>query len=104
MPVILNRGGCSALTSYSLKELVFRLAEHLPDRYRHAIRYFGLLAPRAKGQTWAALFAILGQTMRPRPRRLSWRDSLIEYFGIDPLLDTDGQPMHWVGQKWATVA
>jgi hypothetical protein len=97
-----TKAGRSALTSFSVKDFVFRLAAHVPDRYRHAIRYFGLLAPRAKGQTWAALFAILGQTMRPRPQRLSWRDSLIKYFGVDPLLDTSGQLMKWVGQKWTT--
>jgi len=26
--------------------------EHVPDHYRHGIRYFGLLAPRAMGHTW----------------------------------------------------
>jgi hypothetical protein len=89
----------SVLTSYSPKEFVTRLAEHVPDCYRHAIRYFGLLAPRAKGQTWAALFAILGQTMRPRPERSSWQNSLRKHFGVDPLIDSRGQAMHWVRQE-----
>jgi hypothetical protein len=33
------------ITHYSVKAFVAVLAEHRPDRYRHAVRYFGLLAP-----------------------------------------------------------
>jgi Putative transposase/Transposase zinc-binding domain len=51
---------------------VATLGEHVPDRYRHAMRYFGLLAPRSKRRTAAALFALLKQKRRPRPARLSW--------------------------------
>lgn len=83
---------------YSLEEFVAALAEHVPDRYRHAIRYFGLLAPRSKAGTSAALFALLGQQKRPRPRRLSWAYSLRRDFGVDPLIDRRGQPMRWVGR------
>lgn len=83
-------------TRHSLSDFVAALAEHIPDRYRHAIRYFGLLAPRSKGQTSAALFVLLGQNKRPRPPRLSWADSLRRYFGVDPLIDSVGQPMQWV--------
>jgi hypothetical protein len=54
------------------EEFVASLAEHVPDRYRHAIRYFGLLAPGSKARTSAAVFALLGQQKRSRPRRLSW--------------------------------
>ena len=43
------------ITEYSLEEFVAALAEHVPDRYRQAIRYFGLLAPRSKSQTSAAV-------------------------------------------------
>src|SRR5271166_2519123 len=64
------------LTRYSSEDFVATLAEHVPDRYRHGMRYFGLLAARTKGQTFAALFALLGQQKRPRPRRLSWASSL----------------------------
>jgi hypothetical protein len=83
-------------TRRRLPEFVRLLAAHVPDRYRHAIRYFGLLAPRAKGQTHAALFVLLGEPRRPRPQRLSWRSSLRKYFGRDPLIDSHGQEMHWV--------
>jgi hypothetical protein len=84
------------LTSYSVSDFVSTLADHVPDRYRHAIRYFGLLAPGAKSRTGAALFALLGQEKRPRPRRLSWAASLQREFGRDPLVDSKGQPMHWI--------
>ena len=83
------------VTQYSTKTFVSLLAEHVRDRYQHAMRYFGLLAPGSKHQTTAALFALLGQERRSRPRRLSWRNSLRKAFGKDPLLDSCGQPMHW---------
>jgi len=83
---------------YSLEEFVATMAQHVPDRYRHAIRHFGLLAPGSKARTSAALFALLGQQRRPRPRRLSWAYSLRRDFGVDPLIDRGGQPMRWVGR------
>jgi Phage integrase family/Putative transposase len=82
-------------THYLIEEFVDALAAHVPDRYRHAMRRFGLLAPRAQCVTSAALFALLGQKKRPRPQRLSWRNSLHKYFGVDPLVDSRGQSMHW---------
>jgi hypothetical protein len=75
------------------------LGEHVPDRYRHAMRYFGLLAPRSKRRTSSALLAVLKQEKRPRPARLSWADSLTSDFGVNPLIDSRGQPMLWVGQR-----
>ena len=80
------------------EEFVASLAEHVPDRYRHAIRYFGLLAPGSKARTWAAVFALLGQQKQPSPRRLSWAFSRRRDFGVDPLIDRRGQPMRWVGR------
>jgi hypothetical protein len=80
------------------EEFVAALAEHVPDRYRHGIRYFGLLSPRAKARTSAAVFALLGQQKRLRPRRLSWAFSRRRDFGIDPLIDGRGKPMRWVGR------
>jgi hypothetical protein len=82
-------------TRCSLQDFVALLAEHIPDRYRHAIRYFGLLAPRARNRTSAAMFALVGQDKRPRPRRLTWQASLQKYFRVDPLIDSHGQSMHW---------
>ncbi len=80
------------------EEFVPSLAEHVPDRYQHGIRYFGLLAPRSKARTSAAVFALLGQQRRSRPRRLSWAFSRRRDFGVDPLIDRRGQPMRWVGR------
>ena len=76
-------------------EFVLNLSEHIPDRYAHAIRHFGLLAPRAKAKTFPAIFVLLGQQPRRRPARLSWTDSLKKYFGVEPLIDSRGQRMHW---------
>ena len=77
-------------------EFVAMLSQHVLDRYQHSMRYFGLLAPRAKRTTLAAVFLLLGQKQRPRPPRLNWRNSLLRDFHVDPLLDDHGQQMHWV--------
>ena len=92
------------LARYSIEEFVATLAEHVPDHYRHAIRYFGLLAPGSKRQTCAALFALLGQEKRPRPSRLSWENSLRKHFGVDPLVDSGGRSMHWIGRTVPVAA
>ena len=81
---------------YSIEEFIAALADHVPDHYQHAIRYYGLWAPRSKGRTSAAIFVLLRQQRRSRPRRLSWRRSLKTYFGRDPLIDRHGQCMRWV--------
>jgi Putative transposase/Transposase zinc-binding domain len=88
----------SVPTRYPLWSFVALLAEHAPDHYRHSIRYFGLLAPRTKGQTWQGVFVLLNQRQRPRPRRLSWRSSLRRYFGVDPLI-CSGVEMHWLRRE-----
>ena len=82
----------------SLEKFVDLLGEQVPDRYQHAIRRFGLLAPRAKAVTSAAVFALLDQTRRPSPRRLSWAFSIQRDFGIDPLRDSQGRAMRWAGR------
>ena len=67
-------------THYLLEEFVDALAAHVPDRYRHAMRYFGLLAPGTKHMTSAALFALLGQNTRPRPQRLELAEFTAQVF------------------------
>jgi len=84
--------------SYTPEEFVATWGEHVPDPYRHAIRYFGLLAPGSKARTSAAVFALLGQQKQPRPRRLGWAFLLRRDFVRDPLIDRRGQPMRWVGR------
>ena len=46
---------------------VATLGEHAPDHYQHAMRYYGLLAPRSKRRTLPALFAFAkaGKTLPP---------------------------------------
>jgi hypothetical protein len=80
----------------SLEEFIDRWAQHIPGRYQHAVRSFGLFAPRALRQTSAAIFAILGQERRPRPKSRPWADSIKRDFGRDPLLDQTGKRMNWV--------
>jgi putative transposase/transposase-like zinc-binding protein len=78
------------------EEFIDRWAQHVPERYQHAVRSFGLFAPRALRQTSAAIFAILGQQRRPRPRPRRWADSIRRDFGYDPLLDQTGKGMKWL--------
>jgi Putative transposase/Transposase zinc-binding domain len=84
--------------SFTPEEFVANLAEHVPDRYQHGIRYFGLLAPGSGARTSAAVFALLGQQKRPRPRRLNWAFLLSRDFEKNPLIDRHGQPMRWAGR------
>jgi hypothetical protein len=80
----------------SLEEFIDRWSQHIPEHYQHAVRSFGLFAPRALSQTSAAIFALLGQERRPRPKPRPWADSLMRDFGHDPLLDDAGRRMKWM--------
>ncbi len=82
-------------TTYTPAEFLSTLAHHVPDRYRHNVRCFGLLAPRVKCQTHDAVFALLGQERHGKPRRLRWATSMQKCFGVDPLVDRDGRRMRW---------
>ena len=72
----------SVETTYTPAEFLAPLADHVPDRYRHTVRYFGLLAPRVKCQTHDTVFALVGQERRGKPRRLRWSTSLQKCFGM----------------------
>lgn len=74
------------------------LGEHFPDHYKHAMRYFGLLAPRRKNRTSAVVFSLLRQKKRPQPARLRWAESKRRDFGADPLIDRRGTRMSWSGR------
>jgi Putative transposase len=50
--------------------------EEFVERCQHAVRSFGLFAPRTLRQTSAAIFAFLGQERRPRPKPRSWALSI----------------------------
>jgi hypothetical protein len=79
------------------EEFLAILQKQVPNRGAHAMRYFGLLAPRTRACTWAAVFTLLGQKRRPHPCRLSWRWLFWNTFGTDPLIDTLGKVMQRVG-------
>ncbi len=80
----------------SLEEFIDLWAQHIPKRYQHTVRYFGLLAPRALSQSFDAIFVAIGHQRQPRPKAPRWADSLRQSFGQDPLVDRTGQQMHWV--------
>jgi hypothetical protein len=82
-------------TAYGTAEFLETLAAHIPDRYRHNIRYFGLLAPRVKCESHDRVFALLGQQRRGKPARLGWALSMKRSFGADPLMDSTGECMRW---------
>jgi Putative transposase len=82
--------------SLAPEKFIALLGEHVLDRYRHAIRYFGLLAPASRSRTFAAMFVLLKQSRRPPPRRLTWAFLRQKDFGLDPLIDSKGQRMTWI--------
>ena len=80
----------------SPEEFINRWGQHIPERYQHAVKSFGLFAPRASQKNFDAVFAILGQERRPRPKPRPWAESIKRDFQQDPLLDTKGKRMTWV--------
>jgi Putative transposase/Transposase zinc-binding domain len=80
----------------TIEEFIDRWAQHIPSRYRHAMRQFGLFAPRRWGRLAPAVFALIGQKQQTRPRRRPWAISLQQVFGCNPLVDHEGQPMKWI--------
>ena len=63
-------------------EFVALLCAHVQERYRHSMRYFGLLAPRTKRLTSGAVFAFSVSTP-PQAPTAAWRDSVKQHFGVD---------------------
>ena len=87
------------VTRYAPDDFIPALSDHVPDHYRHAIRHFGLLAPRAKRCTFGTLFAQLGQRRRLKPRHLSWAKSIEREFKVDPLRDSKGEHMRLIARR-----
>ena len=92
------------LDQFNKEEFVRILADHVPDKYRHSIRYYGLLAPRSRNRGFAILYQLLGQVRRPCPRPLSWAELIRKSFGWNPLIDSRGQPMRYAGQFFPAAA
>ncbi len=80
----------------TLEEFINRWSRHIPKHYRHAVRHFGLFAPRRWPRVAAAIFTILGKKQRPRPKRLPWAIAIWQQFGRNPRLDKNGQAMKFV--------
>jgi hypothetical protein len=76
--------------TYTVKEFIELLIEHLPDRYRHGIHYSGLLAPRSK-PACEVFLSCLGKKLRPRPRRIPWRKLIYITYKRDPLRASNGE-------------
>jgi hypothetical protein len=87
-----------------LTEFIDRLAQHLLKHYQHAVRYFGVFAPRAVNQMFDPIFAAIGYKRQPRPTTPRWAESIKELTGHDPLLDSTGQRMQWVRHLEPQVA
>ena len=79
----------------SLKKLIDLWSQHIQKRYKHAVRYFGLFAPRAVSQMFDRMFSAIGCKRHPRPDPPRWAQSRKELSGQDPLLDRTGQRMYW---------
>jgi hypothetical protein len=90
-----KKAGEIGVAEHTAEEFILLLADQVPDKYRHGVRYFGLLAPRAKAVRYAAFLHLLGHRVRLRRRRLRWAASLLATFGYDPLLDSHGERMVW---------
>jgi hypothetical protein len=80
----------------SLENLIDLWAQHILKRYKHAVRYFGLFAPRSVNQMFDLIFTTIGYNRQGRPTPPRWAESLKRMTGRDPLLDLTGQRMHWV--------
>jgi Putative transposase/Transposase zinc-binding domain len=83
----------------SVQQFLELLIQHVPERYAHNVRYFGLASPAGKHLVSTAVFALLGEEQKPRPKRLSFEAMSIKYFDSNPLLDSHGQRMRRVGRQ-----
>ena len=88
----------------SVEEFLELLIQHVPDRYAHNIRYFGLASPAGKHLFSSAVFTLLGEEQKPRPKRLSFEAMSVKYFDFNPLLDSHGQRMRRVGRVPSTFS
>ena len=80
----------------TLQEFIDRWARHIPERHRHAVRYFGPFAPRLWGKVRPRVFENLGTLLRARPKRLPWAAGVELLRGSNPLVDSKGQRMKFL--------
>jgi putative transposase/transposase-like zinc-binding protein len=94
----------TVLDALAKTEFVERLADHTPEKYQHAVRYYGLLAPRSRNRAFSFILALLGKKRRPRPRPLSWAQSIMQCFAKNPLIDSRGHLMQYVSRYCPVIA
>lgn len=82
---------------HTMQEFIDLWAQHVLKRYRHAVQYFGLFAPRAH-RTLELIFRAIGCQRQPRPAPPRWADSRWRISGRNPLLDETNHRMFWVRQ------
>lgn len=92
-----KKGGSTRGLEFTYEEFVKRIVDQIPERYSHAVRYYGLLAPNSKNRRLEVFRALLSQTRRPRPKRMSWRASLIRTYNRDPLRTEQGEQLRFLG-------
>jgi len=80
----------------TVEEFIDRWAQHVPKRYRHSVRYFGLFGPRRWSQVSTAAFVLIGEKQRPRPNRRPWALAVERLSGRNPLIDHKGCQMTFV--------
>jgi hypothetical protein len=68
----------------SVEEFLELLTRHVPDRYANGVRYFGLASPAGKHLFSSAIFALLKEEQKPRPKRLSFEMMSLKYFAPQP--------------------
>jgi hypothetical protein len=88
----------------SAEEFLELLIQHVPEKNAHGIRYFGLASPAGKHLFSSAIFVLLGEEQKPRPKRLSYEAMSLKYSGANPLLDSCGQHMRWIGRDNVAVS
>ncbi len=91
-----KKSGRFVMIELTPKEFISAWMSHLPERYEHAVRSFGLFSPQMLGTKPSYLLAIPDQCCRrPRPKPMRWNMSIKRDFGWDPLLDRQGNRMKW---------
>ncbi len=80
----------------SMKRFIENLVLHVQQRYRHSVRYFGLLSPLNKQYRKEAVFNLIKQPLLAPPTRQSFQAMSMREFKVDPLLDSEGHSMKWV--------
>lgn len=92
-----TKSGQTLVERCSADDFIRRLADQVPDRYRHGVHFFGLLASRCKGREYEVFRILLGLKRRTRPRRTPWRKLIWSTFRRDPLLASNGEVMQKIG-------